>query len=661
MAQRKQFVSYLVNRFAVQTVLVVAIVVFGFLAVEEMVVRWDLTEDQRFSLSPASHKLAASLEDPLTIRAYFSNNIPERLVPLQRQVFDVLDEYEAHGEGKIKVERYDPIESRAAESEAQTYGIKPVNLSVYEATQASTIQVFGSIVLLYRDRASEVIDIAERYAGGYEGLSILEYEISSKIWQLTHDKPKLGLCGYLTSPPPSQFPGMPPRGQPQPRFNGLRRLLGDAFEVEEIDLDQEEPKPSEMPLLLVVRPKDFSDVAVFRLDQYLCKGGRVLMFITEGEISEGPAPPSSRQRGQFTYKPFKTGLDKWLAHNGLRVPNEFVLHKRNAPEIPIMQVKDVPGIGRVVGPFPEPNWFWPLFGLEGTFDEGNPAVQNLRGVTLFWPHPVDVLEDKLDGKTATVLMRSHAKESWRWKDLNKIDRRHLDGQLDSPDPSEFMSSPVAVAVEGRFHSYFADKPVPPSLTGGDKKDKDDEAEAPENGGGEDGGAEDGEGEEKKEDEPSTPDVVEESPPTQLVVVGNSFFISDFLLGGQQADDRSKLAGLLAFNLVDWLARSKDLIALRAKKYTNRALKDPDFDDDIDELNEQYDKQEINVEEYKEKMEGLQERQKNRWKRWRWINVLVPCLVVFVVGALVWIVRGARRAGKARVPAAHPPESVDREG
>jgi ABC-type uncharacterized transport system involved in gliding motility auxiliary subunit len=82
MAQRKQFVSYLVNRFAVQTVLVVAIVVFGFLAVEEMVVRWDLTEDQRFSLSPASHKLAASLEDPLTIRAYFSNNIPERLVPL---------------------------------------------------------------------------------------------------------------------------------------------------------------------------------------------------------------------------------------------------------------------------------------------------------------------------------------------------------------------------------------------------------------------------------------------------------------------------------------------------------------------------------------------------------------------------------------------------
>jgi ABC-type uncharacterized transport system involved in gliding motility auxiliary subunit len=649
MAQRKQFVSYLVNRFAVQTVLVIAIVVFGFLAVDEMVVRWDLTQDHRFSLSPASHEIAASLEDPLTIRAYFSNNIPERLVPLQRQVFDVLDEYEAHGDGKVKVERYDPIESRAAENEAETYGIRPVLLSVHEATQSSNIQVFGSIVLLYRDRTSEVINIAERYGGGYEGLSILEYEITSTIWQLTHDKPKLGLCGHLASQPAPQFPGMPPRGQPRPQFTGLRRLLGDAFEVEEVDLDQEEPKPSEMPLLLVVRPKEFSDVAVFRLDQYLCKGGRVLMFITEGEISEGPAPPGSRQRSQFTYKHFKTGLDKWLAHNGLRVPNEFVLHRRNAPEIPVVQVMDVPNVGRVVGPFPEPNWFWPLFGLEGTFDEGNPAVQNLRGVTLFWPHPVDVLEDKLDGKTATVLMRSHEKESWRWKDTNRIDRRHLDGQLDAPDPSEFMSSPVAVAVEGRFHSYFADKPVPPSLTG----DGEDDEEAPEDG--------EGDGKEKNEEEPRTPDVVEESPPTQLVVVGNSFFISDFLLGGQQADDRSKLAGLLAFNLVDWLARSKELIALRAKKYTNRALKDPDFDDDMDTLKEEYENQEITKEEYFEKQDDLEEKQKRRWKMWRWLNVCAPALVVFVIGALVWIVRGARRAGKAHVPAARPPESVSQGG
>jgi ABC-type uncharacterized transport system involved in gliding motility auxiliary subunit len=128
--------GYLVQRVGVQTLLILAIVIVGFLLVEDHVARWDLTEDNRFSISEASHRLAQSLEDPITIRAYFSQNLPPRIEPLQRQVFDILSEYEAHSAGKIKVERYDPLESRTAESEAESYGIQPVQLQVYEATQA---------------------------------------------------------------------------------------------------------------------------------------------------------------------------------------------------------------------------------------------------------------------------------------------------------------------------------------------------------------------------------------------------------------------------------------------------------------------------------------------------------------------------------------------
>jgi len=652
-AQQKQFVSYILGRVIVQTILVLGIVVFGFLLVDNYVQRIDLTQDKRFSISDASHDLAGSIEDLLTIRAYFSDNIPERIRPFQRQVFDILSEYEAHGGGKIKVERHDPLSSSTAASEAQNYGVRPIELRVYEATEASALQVYGSIVLVYRDRASEVINIAQRYPQGFEGLSVLEYEISSKIWQLTNDKPKLGLTGFLERP--GGRPGMPPQfggggGQPRPEFTQLRRLLGEAFEVEEIDLGQEAPDPKKVPLLVIVRPKEFSDVEVFRLDQYLMQGGRVLMFVTQGLIDQTPWGKPT-----FTFAPFKTGLDAWLEHHGLRVPNEFVCQFGNAIPIQVETVTDI-GFGPMRAFVQKENWFWPIFGAEGALNQDNPAVQTLKQVVMLWPHPIDVLDSKLGDKKADLLVQSHGDESWRWKEIARVDRRHLT-KADGPSPSDFVASPVAVAVEGTFDSYFGQTPVPPSLTEpaddepseGDAEKKDEEAEKKDEG-----------AEEKKEDgdedkkKAKGPNVIKKSlEPTQLVVVGNSFFISDPWLQQQQPE-----RGLLALNLVDWLARSKALIALRAKRFTNRALVDEAFNDDLDNLKTKFDEGEIDEAEYYDERDKADDRQQARWKRSRWFNILMPCFFVLFLGVLVWVVRASGR-GRANVPAAVPPESLSR--
>jgi len=653
-AQQKQFVSYILGKVVVQTILVLGIVIFGFLLVDNYVQRIDLTEDERFSISGASHELAASLEDPLTIRAYFSDNIPERIRPFQRQVFDILSEYEAHGGGKIKVERHDPLSSSTAASEAQNYGVRPIELRVYEATEASALQVYGSIVLVFRDQASEVINIAQRYPQGFEGLSVLEYEISSKIWQLTHDKPKLGLTGFLERP--GGRPGMPPQfgggGQPRPEFTQLRRLLGEAFEVEEIDLNQEGLDPKKVPLLLIVRPKEFSDVEVFRLDQYMMQGGRVLIFTTQGLIDQTPWGKPT-----FTFAPFKTGLDKWLEHHGVRVPNEFVCQFGNAVPIQVETVTDI-GFGPMRALVQKENWFWPIFGAEGALNQDNPAVQTLKQVVMLWPHPVDILENRLGDKQAEILVQSHGDESWRWKEIARVDRRHLT-KADSPSASDFVSSPVAVAVEGTFDSYFDQTPVPPSLIPpadeeeGENKDEDAEKKDEEGENKDEGDAEENmdEGDEEKK-KAKGPEVIKKSvDPTQLVVVGNSFFISDPWLQAQQPE-----RGLLALNLVDWLARSKALIALRAKRFTNRALVDEAYKDDLDGLKKKFNEGDVDEGEFVEEMDKARDRQQTRWKRSRWFNILFPCFLVLFLGALVWIIRASGR-GRAGVPEAVPPKSL----
>ncbi len=662
MGRPTQFRDYLLGRIVLRTALLILVLVFGFLAVDNWVVRWDLTEDERFSISPASHRIAASLEDPLTIRAYFSGRIPEWIQPMQRQVFDILAEYEAHGQGKIKVERYDPLESASAKSEAQSYGVRESQIAVREATGVSAQQVYGSIVLIHGDRAPQVINIAQRYPEGYDGLSVLESELSGKIWELSHERPKIGFTGYLER----ESRGNPMMGaqQPRPEFNELRSKLGSSFDIEDVDLDREELDPKKVPLLLVIRPKEFTDVAVFRLDQYLMKGGRVLLFVTEGVLDQG-------WDGRFTYEPFKTGLDGWLEHHGLRVPNEFVLQLFNTNEIRVPKVVHT-DIGDIQGEFPEANWFWPIFGLEEAYDRDNPAVQKLKSVDLYWPHPVDVLENRLEGKKATVLVRSHAAESWRWKDLHRVDMRALDAKSDGPARSDLMSSAVVVALDGSFASYYSERPVPPSIATKKEGEGPGEGEQP----GEASGGGDGEkppadatsgeekpagetppaGEEKKPDAPQGPEVVRRSEtPTQLVVVGNSIFVSDVVLGGR--GERSEVTASLAINLVNWLAGSADLIALRAKRYTNRTLVDEKLDESVTALRKEAEAGEIDEATFRRRIDELSQQRKAREKRSRWINIVLPILFIWVCGAVVWVVRAANRSGPVRIPPPVPPQSL----
>lgn len=653
MARERQFYSYLVSKVVIRTVLFLLVIVFGLLAVQNWVVRWDLTEDKRFSISPASHRIAASLPDPLTIRAYFSGRIPEWIVPIQRQVFDILAEYEAHSNGKIKLERYDPLESASAKSEAESYGVHEIEIYVREATGRSAQKVFGSIVLIYGDRAPHVINIAQRYQQGYEGLSPLESEISGKIWELTHERQKIGITGYLET----EGGGNPMMGmqQPRPEYNVIRGKLGSGYELEDVDLDRADLDPAKVPLLLVVRPREMSDVAVFRLDQYLMKGGRVLCFLTQGALT-----PPQQFRPDWSYEPFKTGLEGWLEHMGLRVPNEFVLHVVNANQVPVERVAST-SFGDIPIVEPVPNWFWPIVGLEDAINQDNPAVQRLKAIDLFWPHPIDILDNRLEGKQATVLVRSHPQESWRWKDLRRIDMRRL-GKRDLPTSSDLVSSPLAVALDGTFTSYFADRPVPPSLAKASEEKGSGEEEGPE--GGKPPGGEGGEkpAEEKPADEapkPTGPDVVKKGVATQLVVVGNAVFLSDLALGGQ--GDTAEIVAPLALNLVNWLSGSPELIALRAKRYTNRALKDEQVEKDVQEWVKQRESGELDEAAFGERLDRARERLKERQKRARWLNVILPVFVIWIFGAAIWILRAASRGGKPRFAPPEPPRSLAEGG
>ncbi|MBI4395900.1 MAG: Gldg family protein, partial [Elusimicrobia bacterium] len=70
--------------------LLTAILVILNLLSQRLFFRWDWTAGRRYSLSSASKDLVRSLEDPVLIRAYISDGLPQPLATYGRYSRDLL-------------------------------------------------------------------------------------------------------------------------------------------------------------------------------------------------------------------------------------------------------------------------------------------------------------------------------------------------------------------------------------------------------------------------------------------------------------------------------------------------------------------------------------------------------------------------------------------
>jgi len=114
--------------------------------------RVDLTQSGEYSLSPATEKVLASLDEPLLIRAYFSQKTHPKLEPLRPLIVDLLDEYRAIGGGKVRVEVVDPSKDEQLEKEAkEEYGVESVPIRFASRTEQSVVNAFFHIVVAYGD------------------------------------------------------------------------------------------------------------------------------------------------------------------------------------------------------------------------------------------------------------------------------------------------------------------------------------------------------------------------------------------------------------------------------------------------------------------------------------------------------------------------------
>ena len=230
--------------------------------------RIDLTDGKVFTLSEGTKAILAKLESPVKIRFYYTQGeaTPVALKTFAQRVEDLLSEFRAASSGKITVEKYNPLPDSDAEEAANVDGI--------EGQQLNTGEKFylGLSVGQFDDKVAIPVLTPERER-------LLEYDLTRAVARVsTAKKPVVGVMSAV----PVFGRGLSPlamqeqKGLTEPWV--LISELKRDFDLKEISLNTEKID-ADVRVLLVIHPRDISEVTQYAIDQFIMRGGKLIAFM----------------------------------------------------------------------------------------------------------------------------------------------------------------------------------------------------------------------------------------------------------------------------------------------------------------------------------------------------------------------------------------------
>ncbi|MCL1920695.1 MAG: Gldg family protein [Kiritimatiellaeota bacterium] len=241
-------------------------------------IRADLTAERLYTLSKGSRAILGKLESDVTLKFYFSRSaaeMPMQLKTYADQIQDLLKEYEIAGKGRVALEAFDPKPDSDAEEWAQRYGVEPQQTSMFGPP------VYFGLVAVSGDREQVIPGFSPRSE------PTLEYDITRLVTRVAWpEKPVIGVMSSLSvlGAPMNPMMMMQRRQQPDQGWAVFQELRKD-YTVREVAADADAIEP-DIRALVVVHPKDLSDATLFALDQFVLRGGRLIVCVDPFSIAD---------------------------------------------------------------------------------------------------------------------------------------------------------------------------------------------------------------------------------------------------------------------------------------------------------------------------------------------------------------------------------------
>ncbi|TAL83458.1 MAG: ABC transporter [Rhodanobacter sp.] len=253
--------------------------------------RIDLTTDHLYTLTPGTLKIVDGLRRPLDLTLYFSSHATRDLPQLrsyEQRVREMLQEMAVRSHGRIHLQVIDPVPYSDDETNAEGGGLTAASGG------GNGERVFFGLVgsVLPAKATPDGHAITDR--GGGKILSIpffdpareafLEYDIAKLLYELNQSsKP---LVGVISSLPVAGNPllGVPPWT--------VMQQLNQLFDVKMLDQTTLKSISDRIKVLLLIHPRDLSVDAQYAIDQYVLRGGHLVVFVDPDAELEAPAVPA---------------------------------------------------------------------------------------------------------------------------------------------------------------------------------------------------------------------------------------------------------------------------------------------------------------------------------------------------------------------------------
>jgi ABC-2 type transport system permease protein len=485
----------------------------------------------------AGGNLFDSIEGEIEFIGYVSSaeRLPEQLssyrTAIEEQLQDVVDE--SGGRFSVRFIEPEARDGQVAQQIQQEWGFKPMVVSLFDATefyfyltladQRQVVQVptedFNS------DNFRQALDASlKRFASGFTK--------TVALWAPQRD---MQMAQY---------------GMMGPEFRNLEQIITQDHTIRREDMGTGSVT-AEADLLMVVAPENLDEKQLFAIDQFLMRGGTVVLA-TSPFMSRSAA-------GNLLMVPRNSGLQDWLSHHGVNMAEELVLDPRNSA-FPVPVTRQVGGFS-----FQEIAMVdYPYFvdAREDGLNDQHAITSGLPQLTLSWASPITVDSEKNAARTVTELVNS-SEQSWVSPSTSILPRVNETGVSAWQPEGDTGKQLLGVLVSGRFDSYFADKPSP-LLPSEDENVTDDENQ--------DAAA--GETPLEELEPPVIGSVIERSPESaRLIVYASNDFLTDQILGTLSSMSGGQYMSPLELvaNTIDWSLEDEGLLGIRSNAHFNRTL------------------------------------------------------------------------------------------
>ena len=410
--------------------------------------RFDLTKDNRYTLSSASLNIVKQVQNPLSIKVYLQGDLPAEFKRLQQETKQMLEEFQAYN-SNIIFEFVDPLENKDTSmdniKELYRKGLTPINITVDDKGKQSQAMVFPWAIAVYNNKEVN-IPLLKNIMGATTTQKVigsvqhLEYSIAEGLNKITKAKQK-------------KIAVIKGNGELQDILMAKFLLqVRESYHIGPFTLDSVAKNPvgslealEKYDLAIIAKPTEtFTDEEKQVLDQFIINGGKTLWLIDQVTAEMDSLYDSS---GATLAYPKDLNLNDMFFKYGIRINPDLVKDEQGSP------IKLATGEQGSATQFQEFNW---KFAPQVYPNSLHPIVKNLGGIKFDFANPIDTLKN---GIKKTILLES----SQYSKKIGTPTEINLNIVAEETSPNDYLNKgkiPLSVLLEGSFRSMFENRVLP---------------------------------------------------------------------------------------------------------------------------------------------------------------------------------------------------------